>query len=137
MCLELHQNLTLFDYIRSSKGNIEEYRARDIAFKIGQALEYLHSNGVCLRSLDAQGILMSESDEQDEAIPRIYRLKDAIIMGFNDVTWKMYGDIRFRAPEVHQNKAYSFKADVWSFGIIIYLLLVGNLPYDMQNFTMS
>jgi serine/threonine protein kinase len=39
---------------------LEEYRARELILKIGQALEYLHDNGVILKNLNASGILMTE-----------------------------------------------------------------------------
>ena len=43
------------------------------------------------------------------------------------------GDIRFRAPEVVLGKHYGFKADSWSFGIIVYQLLTGSFPFDYKE----
>ena len=37
------------------------------------------------------------------------------------------------APEVLQRKEYSMKADLWSVGIIIYLLLFKDVPYSGNN----
>ena len=41
-----------------------------------------------------------------------------------------HGDIRFRAPEIIDGKQYSFKADVWAFGILLFFLLTGKFPFD-------
>jgi carbon catabolite-derepressing protein kinase len=40
------------------------------------------------------------------------------------------GDIRFCAPEVIKSKRYNFKADAWSFGVILYYMLTGQLPFN-------
>ena len=115
-----------------------EIRVRDIAQQIGAALEYLHSNGIMLRNLDAQGILMSQTDIEynlQDAIPKIGRLGCSIITGYNHLSKGIFGDIRFRAPEVLQNKHYDFRADSWSFGVIIFLMLTGRFPFDDYEYT--
>lgn len=60
----------------------------------------------------------------------ISRLNKAELIGFSGITFGQFGDIRFRAPEVCLGKHYDFKADIWSFGIILFHLLTGKLPYD-------
>ena len=49
-----------------------------MAMKIGQAIEYLHDNGVILRNLQADGIMMSEDTEF--ATPKIFKLNKARII---------------------------------------------------------
>lgn len=91
-----------------------------------------------LRNLDAQGILMSQTDIEfnlQDAIPKIVRLDKSIITGYNHLSKGIFGDIRFRAPEVIQNKHYDFRADSWSFGIIIFLMLTGRFPFDNYEYT--
>jgi hypothetical protein len=56
-----------------------------------------------LRNLDAQGILMSQTEIEynlQESIPKIIRLDTSIITGYNHLSKGIFGDIRFRAPEV-------------------------------------
>ena len=59
----------------------------------------------------------------------------SIITGYNHLSKGIFGDIRFRAPEVLQNKHYDFRADSWSFGIIIFLMLTGRFPFDNYEYT--
>ena len=102
-----------------------ELRIKDLALKIGMALEHLHDNGIILKNLESTGILMSDND-----IPRISRLNRAEIMGYEAHCHGLFGDPRYRAPEVLRGSHYDFKADSWSFGVILFELLTGRLPFD-------
>jgi serine/threonine protein kinase len=85
------------------------------------ALEHLHDNGIIMKNLESSGILMTESEEMlDKSIPRIARFNKAEITGYESYVHNIEGDIRFRAPEVLLGKHYDFRADSWSFGIIIF-----------------
>lgn len=95
---------------------------------MGFALEFLFDNGVMLRNLEANGILMSENTKLTDGNwenlhARISRIDKAIVTGYEEVTSGVFGDIRYRAPEVIKGKTYNFKADAWSFGVILYLVL--------------
>jgi serine/threonine protein kinase len=69
----------------------------------------------------------------DKSIPRISRLDKADFIGFAGITFGLHGDIRFRAPEVCHGKHYDYKADIWSYGVILFHLLTGKLPFDEKN----
>lgn len=105
-------------------------------FGLGGALEHLHANGIVLRSFDPQGILMTETvgGIENKTIPRISRIDNAVVQDPScEFTRGCFGDIRFRAPEVLQNKAYNSKADIWSFGVIAFFILTGKLPFDTKE----
>lgn len=59
---------------------MDEVLIRDIAFKIGKAIEFLHEHGIVLRNLDSYGILMTDNCEH-MIIPRISKLDKAQIIG--------------------------------------------------------
>ena len=92
------------------------------------AIEHLHDNGIILKNLESSGILMTENE-----IPRISRLNKAEIMGYGAYCHGQYGDTRYRAPEVLKGSHYDFKADSWSFGVVIFQLLTGKLPFDHSD----
>jgi serine/threonine protein kinase len=48
----------------------------------------------------------------------------------NETLNSSYGTPAYMAPEVLSEKPYSFKADIWSFGITVYEMLVGSLPFS-------
>ena len=134
MCLELHSKITLYEYIQMTKDYLDQHKARSLAQKIGEALDYLHDNGIILTNLDATGILMSEITKGYElnVVPRISRLNKAVVKGANDCEYciGMEGDIRFRAPEVVSGLNYHQPADCWSYGVILYYILTAELPFD-------
>ena len=117
-----------------------EVKAREMSLKIGKALEYLHDNSIILRNLQSSGILMSDVDKNilnEDPIPRIFKLDKAKVIGYDDYTDGIYGDIRYRAPEVLKGKAYDLRADTWSFGIILFYILTGKCPFEFQDLFFS
>ena len=67
-------------------------------------------------------------------MPIILKLDQVVITGYENTTNGMFGDIRYRAPEVIRGKVYDFRADLWSYGVILFYLLSGGVyPYDYQD----
>ena len=98
---------------------------------IGQAIEYLHDNGIILRNLQADSIMMSE--DADHATPKILRLDKAQIINTDEHAHGQFGDVRFKPPEVLRNQCYKFNNDSWSYGVIIYFMITGVFPYDSDK----
>jgi len=70
-------------------------------------------------------------DSKETPLPKILKLGQSIITGYDQTTNGIFGDIRYRAPEVLRGKAYDFRADIWSFGVILFYILSGGVyPYD-------
>jgi serine/threonine protein kinase len=55
------------------------------------------------------------------------------IIGPSETCTEPFGTISYVAPEVLQEKPYDQKSDLWSVGIITYLLLCGCLPFDDEH----
>ena len=120
--------LTVETYaLNFTKKTDNEMRMRDIGLKIAQALEFIHEFGIVVRDLDSGKILMT--DNSNIGFPRIANLNKAILLGPHEKTEDLYGDIRFKAPEVVQGKKYDSKADCWSFGVIMFLMLAKHHPF--------
>ena len=43
------------------------------------------------------------------------------------------GQIQYKCPEFFKNKGYSFEQDDWSFGIILYKILIGVYPFKSKD----
>ncbi|KAK3204538.1 hypothetical protein Dsin_018584 [Dipteronia sinensis] len=121
----------LFDKI-ASKGRLKEDEARLYFQQLINAVDYCHSRGVCHRDLkpenlllDANGVL-KVSDFGLSALPQQVR-EDGLLH-------TTCGTPNYVAPEVINNKGYDgAKADLWSCGVILFVLMAGYLPFEESN----
>ncbi|KAL8113232.1 hypothetical protein AgCh_020525 [Apium graveolens] len=121
----------LFDKI-ASKGRLKEDEARKYFQQLINAVDYCHSRGVFHRDLkpenlllDANGVL-KVSDFGLSALPQQVR-EDGLLH-------TTCGTPNYVAPEVINNKGYDgAKADLWSCGVILYVLMAGYLPFEESN----
>ncbi|ODV73040.1 KIN1/KIN2 family serine/threonine-protein kinase [Cyberlindnera jadinii NRRL Y-1542] len=118
----------MLDYI-VSHGSLKERHARKFARGIGSALDYLHKNNVVHRDLKIENIMISKSGDIkliDFGLSNMYS---------NDSLLKTYcGSLYFAAPELLSAHPYiGPEIDVWSFGIVLYVLVCGKVPFDDQS----
>ncbi|KAF9929422.1 NUAK SNF1-like kinase 2 [Linnemannia zychae] len=125
------ENLTggeLFDYI-SNKGSLDEKEARRIFHQIVLAIHYCHENSVVHRDLKPENILLDSE--------RNVRVAD---FGFGNNWHKdrhlttYCGSPFYAAPEMVSGTPYTGpETDVWSLGVILYVLVCGRLPFDASD----
>nr|XP_025877715.1 calcium-dependent protein kinase 27-like isoform X2 [Oryza sativa Japonica Group] len=123
--MELCTGGELFDRI-ISKGYYTERQAAEVARIIVSVIESCHSLGVMHRDLKPENFLFV-SNEEDAPLKLIdFGLSIFFRQGetFTDVVGSMY----YVAPEVLRGN-YGQQADVWSAGVIIYILLCGVPPF--------
>ena len=115
----------IFDYLVTN-GKMSEPEARHKFVQIVSAVKYCHSHGVVHRDLKAENLLLdSESNIKlaDFGFSNYY--KDDCLLS----TW--CGSPPYAAPELFEGKKYiGPKADIWSLGVVLYVLVSGMLPFD-------
>jgi len=116
----------MFDYLESRKFQIPEQRAAELISKIARAVYYLHSYGIIHRDLKPENILMT--DATDNADLKISDFGLSKIIGPHDKCYEPYGTLHYVAPEILLCLPYDKKVDLWSLGIITYIILTGFLP---------
>lgn len=120
----------LFDRI-VAKSYYNEKEARDVCKILFEAMRYCHSKKVAHRDLKPENLLLM-SAQNDSAI----KIAD---FGFakkastpNSLTTQC-GTPGYVAPEILEGTPYDTKADMWSLGVIVYILLGGYPPFIEQN----
>ena len=118
----------LFTYLEKRDFEVSEERAKQLTHQIATAIYYLHSFGVAHRDLKPENILMSSDRETAEL--KIVDFGLSKIIGPNESSLDPFGTLSYVAPEVLLQKPYGKEVDLWSLGIITYLLLSKVLPFD-------
>ncbi|XP_020275749.1 CBL-interacting protein kinase 23 isoform X5 [Asparagus officinalis] len=129
--LELVTGGELFDKI-ASQGRLKEDDARKYFQQLINAVDFCHSRGVFHRDLKPENLLLDSSgvlkisDFGLSALPQQIR-EDGLLH-------TTCGTPNYVAPEVINNKGYDgAKADLWSCGIILFVLMAGYLPFEDSN----
>ncbi|KAL1502082.1 hypothetical protein ABEB36_007280 [Hypothenemus hampei] len=125
MVTEYASNGEIFDHL-AVKGRMTEREAKRIFRQIVSAVSYCHSNGVVHRDLKAENLLLDHNMN--------IKLAD---FGFSNqftegnLLTTFCGSPPYAAPELFQGLKYDGpKADIWSLGVVVYVLVCGSLPFD-------
>ena len=121
----------LFDHILKHK-LFNEGKARVLIKRLLSAINYCHSNGVVHRDLKPENILLEES--LDFGTMKIIDFGTATAFDGNGrrKLTEMLGTPYYIAPEVLQGQ-YNEKCDIWSIGVICFMLLCGKAPFFGNN----
>lgn len=108
------------------KGAYKESHARNLAHQMFLAVNYLHSKGLAHRDLKLENFLYDGTGEDAKI--------KLIDFGFSClVKYKMNqacGSLSYVAPEVLGTTGYDKQCDMWSLGVIVFLLLSGYSPFQ-------
>lgn len=121
----------LFTYLEKRDFEISEDRAKTLSHQMATALYYLHSFGVAHRDLKPENILMVSDDDDSDL--KIVDFGLSKIIGPNESSLDPFGTLSYVAPEVLLQKPYGKEVDLWSLGVIMYLLLSRVLPFDDEE----
>ncbi len=105
-------------------GPLDVDRAVDYSIQIGKAMEYAHGQGVIHRDLRPSNVLVAESGTLKVADFGTSRFLELAARGTTVI-----GSPQYMAPEQFQGEAV-FASDLYSFGVTMYQMLTGGLPYD-------
>eukprot|EP00252_Welwitschia_mirabilis_P007595 TRINITY_DN19127_c0_g2_i1.p1 TRINITY_DN19127_c0_g2~~TRINITY_DN19127_c0_g2_i1.p1 ORF type:complete len:581 (-),score=82.49 TRINITY_DN19127_c0_g2_i1:301-2043(-) len=124
--MELCEGGELLDRILSRGGRYSEDDAKVIVRQILNVVAFCHLQGVVHRDLKPENFLFTTKDEHAPMKAIDFGLSDFVRPDerLNDIVGSAY----YVAPEV-LHRAYSTEADIWSIGVITYILLCGSRPF--------
>ena len=123
-------------YSLLAKQHISEDQMALVVYYVLEALRYLHNCGIIHRDIKTENILIETTKSGSEHQITTVKLID---FGFSSVLLPnqplldQCGTLSYIAPEVLLNKGYGKEADLWSVGVILYLMLCGKLPFDSRD----
>mmetsp|Transcript_11000 Transcript_11000/g.18746 ORF Transcript_11000/g.18746 Transcript_11000/m.18746 type:complete len:277 (+) Transcript_11000:103-933(+) len=96
-----------------------------IFLQVCQAVQDLHNMHISHLDLKPENILLSIDDSI-----KLCDFGSSVMWNIDDTCNKVIGSEYYIAPEILRGGSYSStKADIWSLGVILYLLVTGNFPY--------
>ena len=128
---ELCSGGELFDYILQH-GQFSEKDAAFIMFQIFSAVNYCHNMNIVHRDLKPENILISSKDNLNYPLLKICDFGTSKLYEKGKIENKIVGSPYYIAPEVLK-KNYNYKCDLWSCGVILYILLSGRPPFGGSN----
>ncbi|XP_059633286.1 serine/threonine-protein kinase STY46-like isoform X2 [Cornus florida] len=116
---------SVYDYLHKQKGIFKLPALVKVAIDVSKGMNYLHQNNIIHRDLKAANLLMDENE-----VVKVADFGVARVQSQNGVMTAETGTYRWMAPEVIEHKPYDHKADVFSFGIVLWELLTGKIPHE-------
>ncbi|XP_058100328.1 calcium-dependent protein kinase 1-like isoform X2 [Magnolia sinica] len=129
LVMELCAGGELFDRI-IAKGHYSERAAAALCREIVTVVHYCHSMGVMHRDLKPENFLFLSTDEDSPLKATDFGL--SVFFKPGDVFKDLVGSAYYVAPEVLR-RHYGAEADIWSAGVILYILLSGVPPFWAEN----
>ena len=121
----------MFDYI-ITKSRLSENESKSIMRSLIRCLAFIHLHGYAHRDLKPENILFDEN-HTIKIIDFGLAAHPKTISALNKLE-TCCGSPAYAAPELISGHVYSGPAvDVWSCGVLLYALLVGQLPFDDEN----
>ncbi|CAI9107122.1 OLC1v1006410C1 [Oldenlandia corymbosa var. corymbosa] len=119
-------------FFKVAKGRLKEDVARKYFLQLINAVDFCHSRGVYHRDLKPENLLLDENENlkiSDFGLSALAESKRQ-----DGLLHTTCGTPAYVAPEVINRKGYDgAKADIWSCGVVLYVLLAGYLPFHDSN----
>jgi len=125
---EYFEGKNLCSYIKKNK-NITDTQLKNIIIQITHGMNFLHSHNIIHCDLKLDNIIINNKNEI-----KIIDFDLSIISDNIDghISNNIFGTMQYIAPESYDLCIYSKKTDVWQIGIILYILITKQFPYQNE-----
>ena len=133
LVLELVTGGELFDKIVAAK-RFDEPTARKYFHQLIAGIHYCHSQGIAHRDLKPENLLLDANDTLKISDFGLSNLQRGGADGQGTLLQTVCGTPNYVAPEVLKERGYNgIVADIWSCGVVLFVMLAGYLPFDDPN----
>ncbi len=125
--MELIEGMTLKQFIEKKK-TVSVRDTVSIAVQVGQGIDAAHKKGIVHRDIKPQNIMIANDGKVKVADFGIARA--ATTDTFNS---SVMGSVHYISPERARGGYSDYKGDIYSFGIMLFEMLTGKVPFDGDN----
>jgi len=122
--MELVEGITLKQYIEK-KGKLASKEAVSISIQVAQGIEAAHSHHIIHRDIKPQNIIISK-----EGKVKVTDFGIARAATTNTINSSAMGSVHYISPEQARGGYSDERSDIYSFGITLYEMLTGKVPFD-------
>ncbi|XP_076898928.1 serine/threonine-protein kinase STY46-like [Bidens hawaiensis] len=116
---------SVFEYLQKHHHSLTLTQLVKFSIDVCRGMEYLHKNNIIHRDLKTANLLMDAHNVVKVADFGVARFQNQ-----DGVMTAETGTYRWMAPEVINHEPYDQKADVFSFGIVLWELVTAKIPYE-------
>lgn len=138
---ETNQSLFIFmEYVNGGelfeevgvKGPLSEAGSSRVIYQIADALDYLHSHCITHRDLKLENILVCKDSTSDDIRIKLsdFGLSKKMKLSDTEMMKTRCGTPAYVAPEIILAQEYSNKVDVWSLGVIMFVMIYCKYPFN-------
>lgn len=128
---EILEGGELFERLIQQK-SFSEQKAAHIIKQVLLAINYMHQKKITHRDLKPENILL-ESKQNDNLDIKISDFGFSCFFEPEEGLQLALGSPLYMAPEIHAKKKYNEKVDIWSIGVITYMLISGKNPFPGKD----
>ena len=124
----------LFDFVKK-KEIVGEKEAAFIVYEILKTLKYIQELRIIHRDIKPENILIKT--DQNDKVTNVYLIDFGLSTFFTTKNNEMQacGTLGYVAPEVLTKEGYGEASDIYSTGVVLFLLVTGFLPFDDKSDT--
>jgi serine/threonine protein kinase/Tfp pilus assembly protein PilF len=122
--MEYVDGVTLSEIIKRKQ--LKPKEVIDYALQVAEALQEAHNNGIIHRDIKSDNIMVNSRNQIKVMDFGLAKLKGSIRLTKSSVTM---GTPAYMAPEQARGEEVDYLSDIWSFGVVLYEMLTGHLPF--------
>jgi len=114
----------------TSHHTMTEKEIYSVLIQLIEALSYLHNFGIVHRDIKPENVMIANYLENKKFEIKLLDFGLSTILSPNETTTEKCGTMYYMSPEVLQNIPYNKSVDVWSVGVLLYVLASSEYPFD-------
>lgn len=121
-----------FDFLSERGFVLSDMALKQQMTQLAEGVEYLHSMGIIHRDLKLENCMVVKKDTHTPLI-KIADFGLGKILEKGKMAQESVGTLTYASPEILSGEKYTDKVDIWSLGVIYYIMLTAQMPFSAHD----